>query len=324
MAKLETKYMGISLNNPIIVSSSGLTDSVDKIKSIEANGGGAVVLKSLFEEQINVEAGQMIDEKVHTEALDYIKNYSKNRSVDDYLTLIKNAKKESNIPVIASINCMSAKDWTDFSKKIEDAGADGLELNLFIFPTSKDISSETYEMRYLELVEKINNNISIPTAVKIGPYITNLTRLTYRLSVLKTSAVVLFNRFYAPDIDINNLAFKSSDIYSSPKDISQSLRWIGILSDKIKEIDFSASTGIHDGEAIIKLLLAGAKTTQICSVLYKNDYAYINKMKDTLNNWMKNNNFNSLDDFRGKMSYKKIEDPSVFERIQFMKYYASK
>jgi dihydroorotate dehydrogenase (fumarate) len=323
MANTRINYMGLELNNPVIVSSSGLTSSASKIKELADNQAGAVVLKSLFEEQINYESGRLIDESSHSEALDYIRNYSKNKSVDDYLKLIDSAKKQTGIPVIASINCISADDWTSFAKRIESAGADGLELNLFFMPLNKEVRSDQYEDTYLKLAEKIQSEIRIPIAIKLGNHFTNLVRTVHQLKIINIPAVVLFNRFYSPDININTFEFQSAEIFSTPADIRHSLRWIGIISSQLKDIDIAASTGVHDGEGVVKQLLAGATAVQVCSTLYKNGAGRLTSITEFLDKWMDKNNFKKIDDFRGKMSYKKINDPSTYERSQFMKYFSS-
>lgn len=322
MANLQTEYLGLKLKNPVIVSSSGLTDSVEKIIKLEQNGAGAVVLKSLFEEQINIESGRMIESESYPEAMDYIFNYTKNNSVEGYLNLIEQTKKKANIPVIASINCISASDWVSFAKKIESAGADALELNAFFVPNDKLKSSEEYETLYYNLIEKIKVNTKLPVAVKLGPHFTNLISLVKNLYYRGAAGVVLFNRFFSPDIDINKMKFTTSDVLSYPSDIRQSLRWVGIIAGLNDTIDISASTGIHDGEAAIKHILAGAKTIQICSVLYRKGPEVISEILNFIETWMKKNNIKSLNEIRGKMSYKNVPDPSVYERAQFMKYFS--
>ena len=322
MADLSTTYLGLKLKNPVIVSSSGLTNSVNKIEKLAGYGAGAVVLKSLFEEQINYEAGSMLQHSDYPEARDYLKNYTKNNSLEEYLTLIEQTKKAVDIPVIASINCVSANEWVSFAKKIEDAGADALELNVFYVPLDKEQGSERYENVYYELVTKIKDFTSLPLAIKLGPYFTNLLQVVNKLYFRGVAGAVLFNRFYAPDIDITNLNITSGEVFSSPADIRQSLRWIGIVSENIDKIDLSASTGNHDGEAVIKQLLAGATTVQVCSTLYKNGVEYLQKIIEDVANWMNVNSYDFVSDFRGKLNYKNIPDPAVFERTQFMKYFS--
>lgn len=323
MYNLEVSYLGLKLKNPLIVSSSGLTNSVEKIKKIEKSGAGAVVLKSLFEEQINYEAGSLILNHDYPEAEDYIKNYTKDHGVGEYLKLIEEAKDAVSIPVIASINCVTASDWVRFAKEIENAGADALELNVFSLPTDKNLEASEYEKVYFDLAHKIKSVTSLPVSMKIGNHFTNPVNLVYKLFTIGIKGVVLFNRFYEPDIDINKLNLTAADVFSTPSEIRQNLRWVAIISDKVNQIDISASTGVHSGEAIVKQLLAGAEAVQVCSVLYKNGVEYIDKMLDEVEDWMKQNNFKSIEEFRGKMSYKSIPDPMLYERSQFMKYFSS-
>jgi len=323
MAVLNTTYLGLVLSNPLIVSSSGLTNSTDKIIKLEEAGAGAVVLKSLFEEQIRYEAGGMIDQSSYPEAQDYIMNYVKDNSLKDYLKLIESAKKAVNIPVMASINCISASEWVSFARDIEQAGADALELNVFFIPTDENRNAEKYEALYYELIEKVKNKTSLPLSIKIGPYFTSMLNLIKNIYYRGAKGAVLFNRFFSPDINVDSMKFESSEVFSSPADIRQSLRWVGIVSGIVEKIDIVASTGIHDGKAAIKQLLAGAKAVQVCSVLYKNGVQSLTSMIKFIEDWMTKNNFKTIDDFRGKMSYRQIDDPVVYERSQFMKYFSS-
>jgi dihydroorotate dehydrogenase (fumarate) len=325
MINLETKYLGLTLKNPIIISSSGLADSVEKIKKLEKVGAGAVVLKSLFEEQIKVEAGQMIYSNIdnYPDAADYINSYIKNNSLDQYLSLIEEAKKQVEIPIIASVNCYSTDEWTNFASKIENAGADALELNIFYLPTDKDFTSADYEKIYFDIVVKVKNAIKIPFAIKLNSYFTNLCHVVDQLFYRGAAGVVLFNRFYEPDIDIQTKKFKTANVFSSPTDLRTTLRWVAITSSQIPTIDIAASTGVHSGESVIKLLLAGAKAVQICSVVYKNGPEVITSIVNELQDWMNENNYKSIEDFRGNLNYKHIPDPSIYERSQFMKYFSS-
>lgn len=323
MADLNIKYLGLDLRNPIIVSSSGLSDSVEKIVEIEKAGAGAVVLKSLFEEQLKYEAGQYMDYNDYPEAADYILNYTKDNSVDTYLSLIEEAKKEVGIPVIASVNCTSSNEWVNFSRKFEQAGADALEVNVFILPSDKNAPSFEYENVYLELVEKLKGVISIPISFKLSRQFSNLPGMVNQLYNRKLDGVVLFNRFYEPDIDINKLKMTSAEVFSTPSEIRQTLRWVGIISDQITKIDIAASTGVHNGAAAIKLLLAGANAIQVCSVLYKKGVPFLGTIIDELSEWMDKNSFQTVEDFRGKLSYSKIKDPSLYERSQFMRYFSN-
>ena len=327
MTNLETKYMGLTLKNPIIIASSGLTNSVDRIKDLERAGAGAVVLKSIFEEQINNEVLHLINrdpQTLYPENEDFIWNYTRNNSITRHLNLLSEVKKETEIPVIASINCMSASEWVMFAKNFENAGADALELNLFFVPTDPYKSSEEIEQLYLKIVSSVKQNTTIPISVKIGYNYTNLLEFAGQLTKSGADALVLFNRFYEPDIDIEKLELSSSEIFSSPADMRRFLRWTGLISSQLPNVQIAASTGIHDSEAVIKQLLAGAQVTQICSTVYINGSQVIAGMVNDLNDFMKKWNFKTIADFRGKLSYKNVPDPMLYERAQFMKYFAVK
>jgi dihydroorotate dehydrogenase (fumarate) len=323
MINLTTKYAGLTLRNPLIVSSSGLTDNVDKIVKLEKAGAGAVVLKSLFEEQIKFEADDLTKQTDYPQAEDYLNYYVRHNSVDQYLKLIENARQSVKIPVIASINCVSAAEWISFARQIEKAGAHALELNVYLLPVEKDASSKTYEDIYLKLAVEIMKLIRIPVIFKLGQNFTNPVNIIDQLYNRGVRAVVLFNRFYSPDINVDELKTVSADVLSTPEEIRNSLRWVAIASHLVEKIDIAASTGIHDGDAVIKQLLAGASAVQICSVLYKKGAGYLSEMLARLQEWMKKNNYSSTDQFRGKMNYGNIKDPVIYERSQFMKYYSS-
>lgn len=325
MTTLETSYMGLKLKNPIVVASSGLTNSVVKIKDLENAGAGAVVLKSIFEEQINNEVNHLINrdpQNLYPEAEDYIWNYTRNNSITHHLNLLSEAKKETEIPIIASINCMSASEWTVFAKEFENAGADALELNLFFVPTDRNKSALEIEQLYYKILSEVKKNVKIPVSVKIGFYYTNLVSMADKLVANGADALVLFNRFYEPDINIEKLELSASEVFSSPQDIRRSLRWIGLISSQLPKVEIAAATGIHDGEAVIKQLLAGAQVTQICSTVYINGMQIIPGMLSDLKAFMKKWNFKKIDDFRGRLSYKNIPDPMLYERAQFMKYFS--
>lgn len=323
MADLSTHYAGLDLRNPIIVSSSGLTDSVEKIRKLENAGAGAVVLKSLFEEQILAEAGKLSMTSDYPEAEDYIRNYTRNNSVDRYLDLIESARAAIDIPVIASINCTSDLDWIEFARKVEEAGADALELNIYYLPASRDAGSEVYERLYLSIAEKVREITYFPVMMKLGPYFTNIVNLADRLYHRGVDGLVLFNRFYSPDIDLEQMAMTSSDVYSMPADMYLSLRWIAIVSGQVKDLHLAASTGIHDGRAVIKQILAGARATQVCSAIYRKGADHIKEMLHELETWMERNHHDSIQSFRAVMNYGSLKDPQVYERSQFMKYFSN-
>jgi len=323
MIDLSTNFAGLSLKSPIIVSSSGLTSSVERIKKMAAAGAGAIVMKSLFEEQINFEISNISEGQDYPEAGDYIRTYARENSLGQYLTAIREAKDAVDIPVIASINCVSASEWIDFAAKIEDAGADALELNIYFLPINKETDPREYEKTYLNLVSEVKKKSALPLIIKLGNGFSNITWMVNQLYQRGAAAVVLFNRFYAPDINTDDLSFGSAEVLSTPAELRSSLRWIGIVSSQVDQLDLAASTGVHSGLAVIKQILAGAKAVQICSVLYRNGLDYIRDMTTEMLKWMEKNQYESLDAFRGKMNYGSLDDPSVYERAQFMKYFSS-
>lgn len=325
MANLSTSYMGLKLKNPIIIGSSGLTNSVENIKEAAANGAAAVVLKSLFEEQIMHSASHTLMQNeganFYPEAEDYIRNYTRDSDLDNYLKLIRDSKKAVDIPVIASINCISSREWTDFAKKIEEAGADALELNIFVLPSDPTHSGEQNEAIYFDILEKITKTVKIPVSAKISYYFSGMAKMVLKLSWTGISGLVLFNRFFSPDIDIDRFEVKATNVFSTPAELSTSLRWVAMLSSKV-QCDIAASTGIHDGKSVIKQLLAGAKAVQVASVIYKKGFKEVKVMLDEIEAYMEQHNFKSLDQFIGRMSVKPAENPAAYERVQFMKHFS--
>lgn len=328
MANLETTYLGLQLKNPLVAASSGLTSSVEKIKELEAAGIGAVVLKSIFEEQINNEVINMLEKDqqnmAYPEAEDYIKNYLRDNTITRHLDLVKKAKAEVNIPIIASVNCISSSEWTTFAKDFEDAGADAIELNIFYVPTDRNEKPGMVEQLYVDVLEKVKKEVSIPVSVKFGIYHSNIIGMADKLKANGAKGIVMFNRFYEPDINLETLELSSSEVFSSPNDIRRTLRWVGLISSKITNLDIAASTGIHDGKAVIKQILAGAQVAQICSTLYLNGTEVVGGMLEEISDFMKKWNFKKIEDFRGRLSYGNIPDPLLYERSQFMKYFSNR
>ncbi|SHO48249.1 dihydroorotate dehydrogenase-like protein [Desulfopila aestuarii] len=326
MKDLSTTYLGLKLKNPVIVGSCGLTNSVEKIQEFADNNAGAVVLKSLFEEQIEAElASNMASyQSDYPDAYDYIRNYTRGNAVDDYLTLIAEAKKAVDIPIIASVNCISGSEWVSFAESVQKAGADALELNVSLLPSNPQKRSEETEQLYFDIVKKVSDRISIPIALKMSRYSAGLANLVTRLAWStdhKIAGFVLFNRYYRPDINIDSMTMSTAEIFSTPAEITESLRWIGLLSGAVKK-DFAASTGVHDSEAVIKQLLAGAAAVQVVSALYQNGPHRISEILAGIEKWMEEKSFTALADFRGKLSYSNAENPAAYERIQFMKQFA--
>jgi len=327
MKDLTTRYMGMTLKNPIIAASSGLSGSVDGIRNLEKGGASAIVLKSIFEEEILAETRNELGEAENdkmiyselSETLDYIDLHIKEDRLNDYLTLIREAKKTVLVPIIASINCVSYEDWTHFTSQIEKAGADALELNIFLNPA--DFQNKEFEKVYFRIIEKVRSNVSIPVSIKISKYFTRLGLTARALSETGISGMVLFNKFYTPDIDIENMTMGRGKFYSTSQDQYDTLRWIAILSNRVP-CDLAATTGIHTGPDVIKMLLAGAKAVQVASTLYINGLDQISRMVKQIEEWMENKGFSALDQFIGKVARDYADDPAAFERMQFMKTYS--
>ena len=323
MNDLSTKYLGLDLKNPLIVGSCGFTNSVDKIKELADHNAAAVVLKSLFEEQIQAELSANLESYTadYPEAMDYIRAYTRGNEVESYLKLIAGAKKAVDIPVIASINCVSASEWVSFAKSVEQEGADAIELNVSLLPSDPKMTSAENEKKYLEIIDSVSSMVSIPLTLKMSRYSASLANLIKKLALTnKIAGFVLFNRYYSPDIDVEKMVVKSTDVLSSPSEGCGPLRWIALMSGQVDK-DLVAATGIHDSEGVIKQLLAGATAVQIVSTLYKNGFAQIPAMLKGLDEWMTKKSFTELAQFRGQLSYEKAKNPAVFERTQFMKYY---
>jgi len=323
MADLTTKFLGLTLRNPLIVGSSGLTDSVEKIKDLENAGAGAVVVKSLFEEEIIAEMEETMHRMtsrqfIYPETFDYMDETEEEDSVRKYLNLIRQAKDNVHIPVIASINCVSAQKWTYFAKEIQDAGADALELNLFILPTDFNRSADENEQLYFEIIEEVKKVITIPILLKVSYYASNLGHLLQKLSKSGIGGLTLFNRFYSPDFNLETYQVVSTNVLSKPGDLPISLRWVAVMAERV-DCDIAASTGVHDGEAMIKQILAGANAVQVVSALYKNGAPQIAVMLDEMKKWMQHEGYEKLSDFRGKMSQARSSNPAAYERVQFMK-----
>jgi len=321
MANLETTYMGLRLRNPIIAASSKLTSSLESIIACEKAGAGAVVLKSLFEEQIMADKEKMMDNVNylgHAEAFDYSSVMSQEYYLDDYIALVEEAKGKASIPVIASLNCVSAGKWIEYASLFEKAGADALELNVFIMPANVNVSGPELEKIYLEIAKKIKRKISIPVSMKIGFHFSGLAQMIRDFADAGLDGLVLFNRFYRPDVDIEKLKLSHGPLFSDPSEFVLSLQWIALMSGEI-DIDFAATTGVHSPEAAVKQLLVGAKAVQVCSVLYKNGIDYIGTLVDGISTWMDSHNFGAIDDFLGMLCQEKSENPEAYERSQFVK-----
>lgn len=326
MANLSTKYLGIDLKNPIIAGSSGLTESLDNLKKFEDAGVGAVVLKSLFEEEILLEQKKSehkmsAQQFIYPETVGYYEdNENDMLTVENYLKLLTDAKKALDIPVIPSINCLTAEEWLHFPKVLEQAGADALELNIFILPSDMNRSADENEQLYFDILKKVKEDLNIPVAVKLSPYFSHLGQMLKKLDNAGADALVLFNRFWSPDFDIDNFEVTSGNVLTAGSDLALSLRWTAIMSNRLN-CDLSGSGGVYSSENLIKLLLAGADSVQIASAFYKQGIDFAKELTDGLTKWMDEKGFNSLNDVKGKMSQDKSKNPAAYERVQFMKHF---
>ena len=322
MADLSTKYLGLDLKNPIIVGSSPLTATLDSLKKCEDAGVGAVVLKSIFEEQIEGESDALVDGTqeylVHADAYGFIKGSSMEQAIDEHLTLLENAKKALDIPVIASINCRESGSWIEYINRFVACGADAIELNHYVVAADIAVDGTAIEKNYLSLVKAARKKTKVPLSLKMGSYFSSLSNLLYKLDQLSIDGVVLFNRFFSPDIDTKTLTFGSAHMFSSEDEYAQSLRWTALMSEELR-YDICANTGIHSGDTIIKQLLAGAKAVQLCSVLMKKGLSQVSKMESELSSWMDAHEFTRIADFNGQLAQERIADPSKWERTQYMR-----
>lgn len=322
MANLQTTFAGLTLKNPLVAGSSGLTNSVQKIKQLEQAGVGAVVLKSLFEEQIENHSEKLTQTSDYPEAADYINAYVEMNHVEKYLDLIREAKAQCSIPIIASINCYKQARWTEFAKSIEDAGADALELNLFVLNTGE--FGDTYlEDTYVNIVRDLKKIVKIPIVIKMAKNISNLPGLVAKLKSLGAAGVVLFNRFYQLDIDINTLELKAGPTFSHPSDFSDTMRWTAIVNGHVPGFDLACSYGVHSWEDAVKGILSGAGAIQLCSALYEQGMETVGNMLTCIEEWMAQSHYENISDFKGKLNYANVGDASLYERVQFMKYFSN-
>jgi len=321
-ADLATRYLGLPVPSPVIAGSSSLTDSVDGVRACAEAGAGAVVLKSLFEEQIAAEvAHEMAASETpnwHTEAADYISAYGAENAVGDYLRLIEAAKKAVKVPVIPSIHCVTSRNWPAYARRMESAGADAIELNVFVSPTDPRLSARQIEDIYRDVLAAVKKEVSLPVSLKVGHFFTSFSETLGDLVRRGADGLVLFNRFYAPDIDIERLQVVAGPAFSAPEEMNLTLRAVAQLSGQLR-CDLAASTGIHDGGAVIKQLLAGAQVVQVASTLYRNGVDQIRMINGEIRTWMQARDLKNIEGFRGRMSHDAWPGGSAYDRVQFMK-----
>lgn len=321
---LTTKYLGIKLKNPIVPSASPLSYSLDSMKQLEDAGASAIVMYSLFEEQIAHERSELLHYLSHgtdsyAEALSYfpeVQHY--NSGPDEYLNNIRNAKKSLDIPIIGSLNGVSVGGWIEYAKKIQDAGADALELNIYYIPTNPDVSSSELENKYLEVAKTVKKSVTIPVAVKLSAFFTTMANMARKFDDIGIDGLVLFNRFYQPDIDLESLEIEPNIILSTPQALRLPMRWIAILHGRIRA-NLAASSGIHTSDDVLKMLMAGADVTMMCSSLLKHGPEHIKKTLSEVEKWMSEHEYVSVQQLKGSMSQKSVADPAAFERANYMK-----
>lgn len=317
---LSTNYLGIELKNPIIVGSSPLTGTVEGVKACAEAGAGAVILKSLFEEQIlkdvrKEESHDFYDDSPEMYA--YMVSYLRGNEIELYTELIRGAKAAVDIPVIASINCTDAGEWVNIAEIFEDAGADALELNIAISPFDRTMSADDIEDKTVEILKSVQDRVKIPVSVKIGDHFTNIAHLTFRLAENGANGLVLFNRFYNSDIDVDEMKVVAGHAFSVPEENGSTLRWISLLAAQQIPCSLAASTGIHDAKGVIKQILAGATTVQLCSVLFHEGLPVIQSILDEMQQWMQKHQFDSVKQFRGKLCNN--SNVKLMERLQYLR-----
>lgn len=324
MADLTTTYLGLTLKNPVVASASPLSKKLEGIRRLEEAGASAVVMYSLFEEQITHES-LALDHFLNrgtesfAEALSYfpdLENY--NIGPEEYLNLIRRAKEAVSIPIIGSLNGVSAGGWVEYARKIEEAGADALELNMYYIPTDTDITAQELEQNYVDLVAEVCSRVSIPVAVKLSPFFTSLPNLAKRLTRAGAKGLVLFNRFIQPDLDIETLEVTPALQLSTPAELRLPLRWVAILYGRVP-CDLALTSGVHDAQAVLKAMMAGAKVTMLASELLQNGLKRIGEILTDMNAWMETFEYESIRQMQGSMSQKAVAEPAAFERANYLK-----
>lgn len=320
MADLTTSFMGLSLPTPVLLGSSALSNRIDNLQMAEGHGAGAVVLRSLFEEQIEAADSALQEELSRgAESSAEARTFFPPQRVGphDYLAFLESAKRALRIPVIASLNCAAPGSWTEYARDIESAGADAIEVNVYLVGADARLSGAEVEKRYLEAVAEVKNTVSIPVAVKLSPYFSSLAHFAGKLDGLGVNGLVLFNRFLQPDISLERMAAAPSMTLSSPAEALVPLRWIGILHGRVRA-DLAASTGIYEAAGVLKQILAGAKVVQVASALVKNGIPHLGKLVAGVDDWLEKRGVTSLEEVRGALSQRELQDPAAFERAQYV------
>jgi dihydroorotate dehydrogenase (fumarate) len=324
MIDLKTTYLGLHLRSPLVASASPLSQDIDGVCRLEDAGASAVVLYSLFEEQLRQESSELehhlsAGTNSFAEAASFFPQPDEFRlGPEGYLNHIRKAKTVAGVPIIASLNGSTLGGWAKYAKQIEQAGADAIECNIYFIPTNPEISGADIEKTYTDIVREVKIAVRIPIAVKISPFFSNVANMAKRLDEAGANALVLFNRFYQPDINLEELEIQPSVLLSTPQDLRLPLTWIGILYGRIRA-NMAATSGVHSAEDVVKLLLVGADATMLCSALLKNGIKHLRAVEDGLLDWMNKHEYESVSQMKGSMSQIRCPNPSDFERAQYMK-----
>ena len=324
MLDLTTRYLGLNLRTPLVASASPLSQEISSIRQLEDAGASAVVLYSLFEEQLRQESLELdfyLNEGTESfaESLSYFPESSEyNLGPDEYLEHIRKAKAAVNVPIIASLNGSSVGGWIQYATQIEEAGADALECNVYWIVADPNTTSAEVEQHYIDILEAVKTAVHIPVAIKLSPFFSNFANMAKRLDAAGADALVLFNRFYQPDIDLDTLELTPRVLLSTPQAMRLPLTWIGILHGKVKA-NLAATSGIHGAEDVIKLLMVGADVTMLCSTLLRNGTNHLRSIEQGIRQWMDSHEYESVKQMKGSMSQLHCSDPSAFERAQYMR-----
>lgn len=321
---LKTKYLGLTLKSPLVVSASPLSEYQQNIKMMEDAGAGAVVLYSLFEEQIRIDEQELhyhttMGTESFAESLSYFPDQGEYKlGPEEYISHISKAKESVDIPIIASINGSTIGGWTEYAKEMEKAGADAIELNVYYIATDMELSGANVEQTYIDILRSVKSAVKIPVSIKLSPYFSNMANMARRLDDAGANGLVLFNRFYQPDIDLDEFEVTPNVQLSSSQAMRLPMRWIAILKDRIAA-DLAATSGIHTGMDAVKMLLVGANVTMLCSALLKHGIFHLQNIEKHMVEWMEQNEYNAVEEMIGAMSQQKTADPSAYERAQYMK-----
>ena len=324
MVDLTTKYMGLKLKNPVVPSASPLSADLDTVKRMEDAGAAAITLHSLFEEQIEFEAEALTHfleqgTDSYAEALSYFPQvHEYRRQPDDYIEHVRACKEAIDIPIIASLNGVSLGGWTGYAKRFEEAGADAVELNVYFIPTNDTLMSFDVEDLYVKLLKEVKKQVSIPVAMKLSPYFSAMPHVASMLDAEGADALVLFNRFYQPDLDIEELEVTPNLVLSTPVETRLPMRWIAILYGRL-DCSMALTSGIHSAEDVIKAVMVGADVANVCSVLLKEGVDKIDTLVQGLNTWMDEHEYESVEQMKGSMSHKAVAEPAAFERANYMR-----